>query len=532
MQNNELTETPRLRLRSRWRVGVVIRRLRSLCLPAIVVMAFAAPAAVAKSGDAGVVVFAKGVTTAQVNAGKVRFLGRGAPLYEGDIITTASKSFAILKLADDTRITLRPQTVFAVEAFSVGSGGSGDGSKQGASAGVASGARAVLRLFRGGLRAVTGFISKRDPEAFKLRTRVATIGIRGTQFEARICAQDCTDEAQRRRNVDATSTTPVAGRIVLLRGKLQGTGEFANPRSLGLGGAVYEGDVISTDGRSYAVIQYRDGTRTSIGRDTQLRIDAQRYFPTRPAASKSFFSLLRGGLRIITGLVGKHNREAFAVRTAVATIGIRGTGFDVVCTGDCPTTTEKLALGAPTGSPPSAQCVAKDAASSAGDGLAASVWDGEVGVSVKDCTATVGKGQHLLLANGTPRRLKDASPLISALEVPRPDSPDAVDPLIGDPFAAVAHDSPEPGLYVSVFEGDVTMTNSEGGRVDLGSDETGFAGGGDGPVGVVSLVRVVTRPNFSPTPDPRVFDNPDIGDIFQLFDDPGDRNQNRFECVL
>jgi hypothetical protein len=80
--------------------------------------------------------FAKGVTTAQANAGKVRFLGRGVPLHEGDVITTASKSFAILKLADDTRISLRPQTVFAVEAFSVGPSGSCDGSEQGASAGM------------------------------------------------------------------------------------------------------------------------------------------------------------------------------------------------------------------------------------------------------------------------------------------------------------------------------------------------------------------------------------------------------------
>jgi hypothetical protein len=178
---------------------------------------------------------------------------------------------------------------------------------------------------------------------------VATIGIRGTRFEARICAQDCTDAAQRRAHAHATSTPPVAGRIVLLRGKLQGTGEFVNPRSLGLGGAVYEGDVVSTDGCSHAVIQYRDDTRTGIGRNTQLSIDALRYFPTRPAVSKLFFSLLRGGSRVNAGYIGKRNREIFGVRTGVATIGIRRTEFDWARPGDCPTTTEELAHCAPTG---------------------------------------------------------------------------------------------------------------------------------------------------------------------------------------
>ena len=40
----------------------------------------------------------------------------------------------------------------------------------------------LMTLFKGGLRAVTGFMSKRNPNAMRLRTAVATIGIRGTEY--------------------------------------------------------------------------------------------------------------------------------------------------------------------------------------------------------------------------------------------------------------------------------------------------------------------------------------------------------------
>ncbi|MDX1434446.1 MAG: FecR domain-containing protein, partial [Gammaproteobacteria bacterium] len=45
------------------------------------------------------------------------------------------------------------------------------------------------------------------------------------------------------------------------------------------------------------------------------------------SGSRSFFSLLKGGLRTITGAIGKLNRKAYQIRTPVATIGIRGTEY-------------------------------------------------------------------------------------------------------------------------------------------------------------------------------------------------------------
>ena len=47
------------------------------------------------------------------------------------------------------------------------------------------------------------------------------------------------------------------------------------------------------------------------------------------------FRLFTGGLRALTGLIARSNSRQFQVNTAVATIGVRGTGFDIVCTGAC-----------------------------------------------------------------------------------------------------------------------------------------------------------------------------------------------------
>lgn len=382
---------------------------------------------------------------------------------------------------------------------------------------------------------MTGFISKRNPDALVLRTQVATIGIRGTQFEARICGDDCEKEASAQRKPPPGSTTPVVGRVVKMRGKVEAQGEFADPRPLNLGGALYSGDVISTGTAAYAVIEYRDGARISLGRNSSFRIDGHRFTPKTPARNRSVFTFLRGGLRVLTGLVGRKQRSQFALRTAVATIGIRGTGFDVGCIGSCEQTAQAARLDAPSPTPASeALCSPQSGAAGNGEGLSASVWEGEIGVAAADCTAPVKTGQHLLVAGPRekPKQLANASPIIANLQAPRPDGPDAVDPSMRDPFAAVEQDAPSPGLYVTVFEGDVSVQSADGGRVDLGADETGFVGGGAGGGGGLSVVRVTDRPNFSEVPDPRVFEDPDIQDIFQLFDDPGSRPQNRFECVL
>jgi hypothetical protein len=47
----------------------------------------------------------------------------------------------------------------------------------------------------------------------------------------------------------------------------------------------------------------------------------------KPDGDNASFNLVKGGLRSVTGLLGKRNKEKFAMKTPSATIGIRGTTF-------------------------------------------------------------------------------------------------------------------------------------------------------------------------------------------------------------
>jgi hypothetical protein len=88
------------------------------------------------------------------------------------------------------------------------------------------------------------------------------------------------------------------------------------------------GDVVSTEKDSYAQVKFSDGGQMTLRPQTQVKIDSYDFSEAEPQKDNFAISLLKGGLRTITGLVGKRgNRDAYRLRTATATVGIRGTDF-------------------------------------------------------------------------------------------------------------------------------------------------------------------------------------------------------------
>ena len=77
-------------------------------------------------------------------------------------------------------------------------------------------------------------------------------------------------------------------------------------------------------------LRFRDGASMSLQPATQFRVDDYRFREVDGKASaedKGFFTLVKGGLRTATGLVGKEKKEQYQVKTTVAVIGIRGTDY-------------------------------------------------------------------------------------------------------------------------------------------------------------------------------------------------------------
>jgi hypothetical protein len=87
---------------------------------------------------------------------------------------------------DGALVILRPSSELVVEQYRYSSA-----AQTGSAA--AQTPHSVMSLVRGGLRAITGTLGKANPEAYEMQTAVATIGIRGTDYSALYCAEDCGD---------------------------------------------------------------------------------------------------------------------------------------------------------------------------------------------------------------------------------------------------------------------------------------------------------------------------------------------------
>lgn len=105
------------------------------------------------------------------HAGQERPALRGDQLYEGDTVMTNPNSNVQIRMIDDAIIWVRPDSQFRIEKY--------QSDKHGAPKN-----QAVLNLISGTMREVTGAIGKGAPADYKLATPNATIGIRGTEFDA------------------------------------------------------------------------------------------------------------------------------------------------------------------------------------------------------------------------------------------------------------------------------------------------------------------------------------------------------------
>jgi FecR protein len=92
--------------------------------------------------------------------------------------------------------------------------------------------------------------------------------------------------------------------------------------------AVNAGDAIETkNGRLQ--LSLIDGGKVSLQPNTVYKINKYEFSGKEDGSEYAFTELLKGGMRTISGLIGHKNRERYQLKTAVATIGIRGTEFTV-----------------------------------------------------------------------------------------------------------------------------------------------------------------------------------------------------------
>ncbi|RJG06807.1 iron dicitrate transport regulator FecR [Noviherbaspirillum cavernae] len=119
----------------------------------------------------------------------------------------------------------------------------------------------------------------------------------------------------------------VAGTITHLSGPLLAKKADGSVKILSQQSTVEQGDVLFTEKDTYARIKFADNSEITLKPNSQLKIDSFVFEEGAPDKDSATFSLVKGGLRAITGLLGKRNKERVGVNTPAATIGIRGTTF-------------------------------------------------------------------------------------------------------------------------------------------------------------------------------------------------------------
>lgn len=157
---------------------------------------------------------------------------------------------------------------------------------------------------------------------------------------------------------------------------------------IGIRSEVFEGDQISTESDTYTRVKFRDGAEVTVRPNSQVMVANYSFQENRPAADNMVIGLIKGGLRAVTGLLGKRNQNNVQFRAPTATIGIRGTNFGMLlCQNDC-------------GGIPTVSGQAPD------NGLHLDVADGQIVASNAGGTLQVAVGQFAFVGG------KDTPPVI------------------------------------------------------------------------------------------------------------------------
>lgn len=127
--------------------------------------------------------------------------------------------------------------------------------------------------------------------------------------------------------VASASALANTGQVTHISGTLSVKKNDGSVRILSQRSEIQSGDTVNTERDSYAQIKFSDGGQITLKPNTSIKLDDFRFVEDKPQEDSFLFSLVKGGLRAVTGVVGKRTRDKYQLSTATATVGIRGTTF-------------------------------------------------------------------------------------------------------------------------------------------------------------------------------------------------------------
>lgn len=126
------------------------------------------------------------------------------------------------------------------------------------------------------------------------------------------------------------------GKAIISIGKVSTISKGGVETKLKRRGKVFEGDTIKVGNKSRLQIRFVDNQLVVLKANTVFRIDEYKFKDKNDQNKSAALSLLKGGMRSVTGLIGKSARDKYKVKTPVATMGVRGTHYVIqICSGQC-----------------------------------------------------------------------------------------------------------------------------------------------------------------------------------------------------
>src|SRR4051812_14816172 len=153
-------------------------------------------------------------------------------------------------------------------------------------------------------------------------------------MNARHCLQSIAALAAALCAFTAVHAAEVVGRVLLAGGDAFAVRDGKDVR-LAFNSPIEFKDILRTGPASSLQVRFVDDSLISVRENSEFAIEEYQ-FGAKPEEQRSFFRLVKGGFRAVTGLIGRTNNANYRVRAENATIGIRGTDYAVrECRGDC-----------------------------------------------------------------------------------------------------------------------------------------------------------------------------------------------------
>ena len=119
----------------------------------------------------------------------------------------------------------------------------------------------------------------------------------------------------------------IAGRVQFVVGEVSAADRAGAARALGKRDAIFEGDTVTTGPSASAQIMMIDGARIAVRPNSAFMVNEYRA-PSADDIGASILTLLKGGFRTLSGLIGEESAQ-YRIDTPCCAIGLRGTDHAV-----------------------------------------------------------------------------------------------------------------------------------------------------------------------------------------------------------